>query len=110
MSSLFNMTRGFVTNFSSTENLNLPQPALNWESDQLIFAVREPFVSKTSGAGIVCGLINAQQPLVLESEIPEGGVIFSDGVDTDFLAFNSGAIATIRLAQRKTLLVKPAQT
>jgi hypothetical protein len=37
--------------------------------------------------------------------MPEGGVIFSDGVTADYLAFNSGAIATIGLAQRQTQLI-----
>jgi len=32
-------------------------------------------------------------------------VIFSDGVESDFLAFNAGAIAAIGLADRKTQLV-----
>jgi hypothetical protein len=36
--------------------------------------------------------------------MPEGGVIFSDGVERDALAFNSGAVATFRAADRKTRL------
>jgi len=43
--------------------------------------------------------------LVIESEMSEGGVIFSDGVEADFLPFNSGSIATISLAKKKTHLV-----
>jgi hypothetical protein len=35
----------------------------------------------------------------------DGGVIFSDGVEADFLPFNSGATATISLAKKKTQLV-----
>jgi hypothetical protein len=37
--------------------------------------------------------------------MPENGVIFSDGIETDFLQFNSGTEATIRLAARKGHLV-----
>jgi hypothetical protein len=37
--------------------------------------------------------------------MPEGGVIFSDGVEADFLTFNAGATATIGLAHKKTRLV-----
>ena len=33
------------------------------------------------------------------------GVIFSDGVEADVLAFNSGAVATVRTSQRRTRLV-----
>jgi hypothetical protein len=39
----------------------------------------------------------------------EGGVIFSDGVEADYLAFNAGMVATISLAEHKTNLVVPAQ-
>ncbi|MEJ2750383.1 MAG: hypothetical protein P8183_21120 [Anaerolineae bacterium] len=62
-------------------------------------------VSKTSAAGIVCGSITPEAPLRLESAMPEGGVIFSDGVIADYLAFNAGTIATIGLARQKTHLV-----
>jgi len=49
--------------------------------------------------------VSPTSPLVIESEMSEGGVIFSDGVEADFLPFNSGAIATINLADKKTNLV-----
>ncbi len=83
----------------------LPPVRMHWESDQLVFVVREPFISKTSGAEIVTGLVTPQSPLIVESEMAEGGVIFSDGVEADFLPFNSGATATINLAKKKTQLV-----
>jgi hypothetical protein len=34
-----------------------------------------------------------------------GGVIFSDGIEADYLAFNAGAVATVALAAKKTRLV-----
>jgi hypothetical protein len=37
--------------------------------------------------------------------MPSGGVIFSDGVEQDFLAFESGTTATINIADRKLNLV-----
>jgi len=105
LSSLFNMANGMLAGFSSAETQPLPAFRLDWEADQLIFVVREPFASKTSGASLTCGRITAQEPLLIESEMPDGGVIFSDGVEADFLAFNAGATATISLAERKTRLV-----
>ena len=78
---------------------------LAWEDPRLVFVVREPFVSRHSRAGIVMGMIEAGHELVLESRMPSGGVIFSDGVEADFLDFNSGAIARIRAANRKAHLV-----
>jgi hypothetical protein len=105
LSSMFNMANGMVKAFGGDTGRAVAAPHLGWDTDRLLFVVREPFVSKTSGAGIVCGAITAENPLVLESQMPEGGVIFSDGVEADYLAFNSGAIATIGIAAKKTKLV-----
>jgi NAD kinase len=79
--------------------------ALGWESERLWFSVREPFVSKTSQAGLVFGQIEPGQTLRIVSQMPEGGVIFSDGIEADFLGFNSGMIATVRVADRKAHLI-----
>lgn len=107
LSSMFNMANGLLTGLQSIENKTRPVPVsrFDWESEQLIFVVREPFISKTSSANLVYGQITPKTPLVIRSEIPENGVIFSDGVEADFLSFNSGAIATISLANKKTNLV-----
>jgi NAD kinase len=85
-----------------------PEPeqlALGWESDRLWFTVREPFLSKTAQASIVFGQIAPSQQLVITSHMPDYGVIFSDGIESDYLAFNSGAIAHIGLAERKAHLI-----
>jgi hypothetical protein len=37
--------------------------------------------------------------------MPENGVIFSDGIECDFLEFNAGMEARIDLAERRGLLV-----
>lgn len=103
LSSLFNMANGMLAGFGSGDNVQ--PPTMNWDTDQLLYVVREPFVSKTSAAGIVCGTITPETPLLLESGMPEGGVIFSDGVTADYLAFNAGTIAAISLARQKTHLV-----
>ncbi|MCE9646212.1 MAG: hypothetical protein K8S20_09460 [Chloroflexi bacterium] len=108
LSSLFNMANGMLQGFDDKPVVarpSLPAFRLNWEEEKLVFVVREPFVSKTSGAKLVCGYVTPTALLVLHSEMPEGGVIFSDGVEADFLAFNSGAIATIGLSKKKTQLV-----
>jgi len=106
LSSLFNMANGMYEVFAHDKpDHALPPVTMKWESDQLVFVVREPFISKTSGAEIVSGMVTPKAPLVIESEMAEGGVIFSDGVEADFLPFNSGATATINLAKKKTQLV-----
>ena len=103
LSSLFNMANGMAAGFGG--GAPLPAPQLAWEDERLVFVVREPFASKTSRAQVVCGEVSPAAPLVIRSEMPEGGVIFSDGVEADFLAFNAGATATIGLSPKKTNLV-----
>jgi NAD kinase len=76
-----------------------------WDADYLCFTVREPFPSKTTEASIVFGRITPREPLVLVSQMPEQGVIFSDGIEQDFLEFRSGTRATISLAEKHGCLV-----
>lgn len=76
-----------------------------WDADYLYFTVREPFPSRTTGATLVFGRVTPETPLQLESQMAENGVIFSDGIEKDFLEFNSGAQASISLAERKGVLV-----
>jgi hypothetical protein len=78
---------------------------LGWETEDLWFMVREPFTSKTSQANIVIGRIAPGQSLELVSQMPDYGVIFSDGIEADYLSFNSGATARISLADRKAHLL-----
>jgi NAD kinase len=77
----------------------------DWSSDYLYFSVREPFPSRSSQAGIVFGKITSMDMLKVESEMPENGVIFSDGIEADFINFNSGSIAEIGLADKHTMLI-----
>ena len=68
--------------------------------------MREPFPSRTTGASLVIGRIAARERRwTIVSEMPENGVIFSDGIEADFLEFNSGTEATIGVAERHGMLV-----
>ncbi|MFP2926313.1 NAD+ kinase [Pyxidicoccus sp. 3LG] len=78
---------------------------LGWEEPRLAFVVREPFLSRNTGAELVGGFVTAEQELVLESRMASGGVIFSDGVEEDFLKFGAGATARIRPARQRARLV-----
>ena len=75
--------------------------------DELMFVVREPFASKKTQTGLSIGKISGRKKLVLESYMPQNGVIFSDGIESDFLQFNSGSIASIGVAKEKANLVMP---
>ncbi len=106
LSSVMNMTNGVSTTFSrshsSEVHLKLP-----WNTDKLAFVVREPFLSKSSGTNISAGLISDGNKLYLESLMPSNGLLFSDGIESDFLHFNSGSKLEIGIAkQRANLIVR----
>jgi NAD kinase len=77
-----------------------------WESKYLFYTVREPFPTHTTGASLVFGRITSETPLMLNSQMAENGVIFSDGIEKDFLEFNSGTQAVITVAERQGVLVQ----
>jgi len=76
-----------------------------WNSNYLMFNVREPYPSTSTGADLVFGKIEQTKKLQVVSLMPENGVIFSDGVEQDFLQFNSGTIAEIGVADKTGNLV-----
>jgi len=80
-------------------------PKFAWDARHLLFTVREPFPTRTTGASLLFGRVTEKQPLILESQMGENGVIFSDGIEADFLEFNSGTKATITLAEKRGCLV-----
>ena len=105
LSSVFNMTAAvedFAGGLGRLDWYPAPRPG------ELLFVVREPFLSKRTQCGLVAGRVLAGQPLRLESLMPTGGVIFSDGVEADFLRFNAGAVATIGPAAEVARLVQPS--
>lgn len=76
-----------------------------WGEKRLQFSVREPFLSKTTGTELVFGSIDLSHPLLLESLMPENGIIFSDGIEDDYLDFNAGCIVSIGIANVQGQLV-----
>lgn len=102
ISSVFNMTAGVAGFCGGT-----PGKAIRmlWEDRRLLYVVREPFLSRHSQAGIVAGMLEGGEELVIESLMPSGGAIFSDGMEADYLAFNSGAIAHVKAAEQHAHLV-----
>lgn len=81
------------------------QKGFGWDVQQLQFVVREPFPSQTTGTQCVFGAITPTTPLQLESCMPENGVIFSDGIESDFIEFNAGCIASINIAGTRGQLI-----
>ncbi len=105
LSSLFNMANCIQATFGQA---HITQGFVqDWASRQLVFIVREPFLSKTSQIKVGAGIVQEGNELVIESLMPQNGVIFSDGVLADRIQFNSGSIARIGLAPERAELVIP---
>lgn len=78
-----------------------PDASFGWDSPYLYFSVREPYPSRSTSANLVFGRIDERSPLRIVSQMPESGVIFSDGVEDDYLEFGSGIEASITVAERR---------
>jgi len=76
--------------------LILPAPT----DDILAFFVREAFPSVSTGVTLTEGLVTASQSLDLVSEMTDGGVIFGDGIEADYVPFSWGQ--TLRISRSQT--------
>jgi NAD kinase len=101
LSSVFNMAYGVANVFE--KNLKPKKPKI--KDNELLFAVREPFQSIKTQIGITAGIVNSKHLLTIESLMPTSGIIFSDGIEADFLKFHSGSIAKIGIANETANLV-----
>ena len=52
-------------------------------------------------------LTGLTEPLKVTSRMARNGIIFSDGIESDYLEFNSGAELTITTAPQKAHLIPP---
>lgn len=102
MSSVFNMVKAVSAQVGGSNFHYIEQ---KWNAENLIFAVREPFKSKTSSASIVFGEIDSNSVLQIESLMPDNGIVFSDGIEADSVKFNSGTTVKFMVANEKANLV-----
>lgn len=107
LSSIFNMSEGlyrFIDGINVRKNHGHGSGPY-FMDEELFFAVREPFLSKRTRIGLIGGPIKGKKQLRIESYMPSGGVIFSDGIESDFMHFPAGKIARIGIAPEKVKLV-----
>lgn len=104
MKSVLAGVRGISSFYGGFAAPTLPND-LKWDSRRLYYMVREPYPSGSTGADIVFGRIEAGSPITISSLMAENGVIFSDGMENDYIEFNSGVVATVGVSSRKGLLV-----
>lgn len=103
LSSVINEFKGLEKFLGCRSSANFQ--AMAWDDDKLCYLVREPYKSPSFGADLVAGYINNQEKLVIESLMPEDGVIFSDGIMDDFMIFNAGRTVSICKAKDKAKLI-----
>lgn len=105
LSSVFNMANGVADTFGDSLKKSQIKFALSWESEWLTFVVREPFQSKHSSIRFTSGTIEPAEKFIVESFMPSNGVVFSDGIEADFIHFNSGVKVEIGVAAQKACLI-----
>ena len=82
-----------------------PPPLPKPEDRQLAYFVREAFPSVATGTDISSGQILEHETLHVRSEMNENGVIFGDGIETDYLDFNWGRQVSVGIAKETLELV-----
>jgi len=103
LSSVYNMTSSINSHLGGQP---VPQAKpISWEERRLVFVVREPFLSNVTQVGLSFGFITASKKLKIESNMPANGVIFSDGVESDFIGFNTGSQVKVGIAPEQAVLV-----
>jgi hypothetical protein len=85
--------------------------AVNIRPDEpaAFFLVREPWPSRTTGATINAGRLDATDQLLIASRMNEGGVVFADGIEGDRLDFAWGRALRVSIARQQLHFV-PGET
>ncbi len=76
------------------------------EEDTLAFYVREAFPSIATGTSLTSGLLQNDEQLRVRSEMNDGGVVFGDGIEADYLEFNWGKSVELGIADTTLNLVQ----
>jgi NAD kinase len=105
MKSVITGANGIMNRIQNKESKLVEKKEDEWSNDYLYFAVREPFPSISSENNLVFGRINAKDDFSIESKMGENGIIFSDGIQSDFLGFNYSVKANFGIAEKKGRIV-----
>lgn len=105
LSSILAGARGIAGRGQSGPEDKESYAGFDWACDYLYYSVREPFPSNVTGVDLVFGKIEKNKKMTVTSVMAQHGVIFSDGVESDFIEFNAGTVATIGVADKKGYLI-----
>ena len=76
------------------------------EERRAVFLAREPWPSRATGTDLAHGIVREDRALVVTSRMEEGGVVFADGIESDFLQLDWGRELTVTIAERTLDLVR----
>ena len=76
------------------------------EDRRAVYFAREPWPSRVTGCELDFGEISNGEDISLTSQMNDGGVIFADGIEQDFLRFDWGIEAKVALSSRTLNLVQ----
>lgn len=93
-------------NFLQEMDLLRKETGCIWSQKKLMFTVIEPYPSKATKTEIVCGDISEENELRCISKMPENGIMFSDGIENDYIEFNSGTEIRISIAEKQGRLIQ----
>lgn len=99
--SILTQANGIAQTFGSHPFAEQPQA---WDDETLTLLVREPFPSRTTQTNLIYGRLQKNDTLKILSQMPENGVVFSDGIETDAIDFNAGTEITIQTAPTRGIL------
>lgn len=80
---------------------SLPSPGAR----RLAYLVREAWPSVATSTELTAGLLEEREPLVIRSEMNDGGVVFGDGIEADAIELRYGAAVKLTCAARRLHLV-----
>jgi len=95
---------GWARSIARERNMQLD---INARSSQLAVFVREAWPAPGFGTDLTAGFVNGGA-VAVTSEMGDGGVIFGDGIEADYIRFTWGGRVEIRAAARTLHLVSQA--
>lgn len=93
---------GWARSIMESTGVSLP---LARDEPALDYFVREPFPSITTSTTLRSGRIETVERLIICSRLNDGGVIFADGIEQDFLNFEWGQTIQVGVAEKTVKLV-----
>lgn len=99
---------GWARSIAEQRRIDMPMPTP--EDRVLTWFVREPFPSVWTGTSLNFDYLNEDEQLRIVSEMGHGGLIFADGIESDYIEFLDGQSVNIEVARQTLNLLVPAAT